>query len=72
MKVAFTHKGWFRLCPIYIADAETDSPRIEPRIPFTGWLIEASASIFELLNAEAFPIMFTGELRPPKMIECEV
>lgn len=71
MKVPFTHKGWFGLCPVYIADAETDSPLLEPRFPMTDWLIHLSAAIFDLLAAEAFPIMFTGKLNPPKMIEVE-
>jgi hypothetical protein len=71
MKVAFTHKGWFGIAPVYMADVDTDSPRLEPRVPFTGWLISLSAAIFDLLNAEAFPIKFTGELTPPKMIEVD-
>lgn len=69
--VAFTHKGWFGLCPVYIADADTESPRLEPRIPMTEWLIELSAEIYNLLMAEAFPIRFTGKLNPPKMIAVE-
>jgi len=68
MQIAFTHKGWFGFCPVYMADVETDSIRLEPRIPFTGWLIHLSAAIFDLLNAEAFPIKFAGQLKPPKMI----
>ena len=71
MQVPFTHKGWFGLCPVYMADVETESCRLEPRIPFTGWLINLSAEIFKLLNAESFPIMFTGKLRKPKMIEVD-
>ena len=71
MQVPFTHKGWFGLCPVYMADVETDSVRLEPRIPFTGWLINLSAEIFNLMNAGYFPVQFTGELKPPKMIEVE-
>lgn len=71
MQIPFTHKGWFGLCPVYMADVETDSVRLEPRIPFTGWLINVSAAIFDLLQAEAFPVQFTGELKPAKMIEVD-
>jgi hypothetical protein len=71
MKVPFTHKGWFGLCPVYIADADTDRPRLETRIPMTEWLIHLSAAIYDLLAAEAFPIKLTGKLNPPKMIEVE-
>ncbi len=71
MQINFTHKGWFGLCPVYMADVESDSIRLEPRIPFTGWLINFSAWVFDTLHAEAFPIMFTGELSPPKWIEVD-
>ncbi len=71
MKVPFTHKGWFGLCPVYIAELDSDGPRIENRFPATAWLIHLSAWIFDTMNAEGFPITITGELRPPKMIEVD-
>lgn len=71
MLVAFTHKGWFGLCPVYIAEADSEGPTLEPRIPGTGWLINLSTWIYNTLNSEAFPITFTGELDPPKMIDVD-
>ena len=69
MKVAFTHKGWFGLCPVYMADLHTISPRLEPRLPLTSWLIHLSAEIFNLMNADGFPLRIAGELNPSKVIE---
>lgn len=69
--VMFTHKGWFGLCPVYMAEVETESPRIEPRLPLTGWLIHLSAAIYSLLGAQSWPIMFTGECDPPKPIKVD-
>ena len=71
MLVPFTHKGWFGLCPIYIAEPDSEGPRIEPRFPCTAWLIHLSAWIFNVMNAEAFPIKFTGQVSPPKMIDVD-
>lgn len=71
-QVPFTHKGWFGLCPVYIAEDDSiEGPRLEPRLPFTEWLIHLSAWVYDLLNAESFPIMFTGELDPPKLIDVD-
>lgn len=64
MKIPFTHKGWFGLCPVYMADVETESIRLEPRLPLTSWLINLSAFLYNLFGAEAFPITLTGEMRP--------
>lgn len=81
MKIAFTHKGWFGLCPIYMKDIDTDCPMIEPRIPLTGWLIDVSEFIYgtciwvaTTVNPEhepLWPMLITGKLASPKLIEVD-
>lgn len=63
----FTHKGWFGLCPVYIAETYTECPHLEPRYPFTEWLLDISEFMFNVMGAMNphdegyFPIKITGE-----------
>lgn len=52
MQIPFTHKGWFGLCPVYIANLHSEGPDVAPRFPCTGWLITLSAWIFNTLGSE--------------------
>lgn len=81
----FTHKGWFGICPIYIADIETDCPALTPRVE--NWFFETlfwiSHYMFVVVFAVAdffshlmhsnwrmgFPICVTGELLVPYLYE---
>lgn len=81
MKIPFTHKGWFGICPIYLADVDSDGPRIEPRFMFTGWLIHLSTFIYgsciwfiTSINPEfepRWPMLITGALDKPIFIEVD-
>lgn len=71
-ELEWTHKGWFGLCPVYIAELDTDEPFIEPR----HWLFEPLMFIshygfvsliflISLVDPEYepnWPIRITGEL----------
>lgn len=67
-----THKGWFLLCPVYLADINTDGPYVEERrfIPvwwfsFSACLVDVFLSIAVQMGYEPlYPILITGELNP--------
>lgn len=68
----FTHKGWFGICPVYLADLESDAPLIDPR----HWVLAPLMWASEVMYAVVFhvrgfmdpefepvwPIRITGEL----------
>ncbi|WP_374342606.1 hypothetical protein [Azonexus sp.] len=66
-----THKGWFLLCPIYLADVESDGPQIEPRRYVPAWWLNANIAlcdallmIVELFGGEPmYPMLITGEIK---------
>lgn len=72
----FTHKGWFLLCPIYIADLDTDAPFIHPRHwSLMAWMLVNEALLATFLFVRSmmdpdyeplFPIKVTGELPCPR------
>lgn len=73
--VTYTHKGWFLLCPVYLANLESAGPDVLPRIDFLTWLLYLSEVLYGLL-VEAicfvrpdyepmFPLMVTGQLKNP-------
>lgn len=71
--VKLTHTGWLGFAPVYIAATFTDSPFLHPRIPFTGWLIELNAALFNLIagvhgTGSGFPIRITGKLSSPRTV----
>lgn len=74
-KITLTHKGWFGLCPVYMDDpqgkSESDGAWLEPRFPFTGWLIDLSAFIFDLMDGPGYPIRITGKLSEPIIKEMD-
>lgn len=41
-KVEFTHYGWFGLCPVILANIDTDCPTIEARWAFLDWFFTFS------------------------------
>lgn len=81
MKIQFTHKGWFGLCPIYLANVDSDAPYIEPRFMLTSWLISLSTFIYgsciwfvSVINPAfepAWPMLITDELANPIWIEVD-
>lgn len=72
MKATYTHKGWFGICPVYLAKIETDAPVVEPRWRFLGCLLVLSEAVFGLIiyiataiNPDyepAWPLLITGQL----------
>lgn len=75
--VTYTHKGWFGLCPIYLADVKGDCPDIDVRHSSLAWLLSVTeylfGAIFLLATAmnphyePAWPILVTGRLAKPKV-----
>lgn len=71
----YTHKGWFGLCPVYLANLGSDAPDIDERhwlltpwMTFNGWLLNALIFVKSVLDPDyepAFPILVTGELAEP-------
>jgi hypothetical protein len=49
--MTYTHKGWIGLCPVYIANPHSASPDIEPRLPFTEWVLHLSLWLFDMIGA---------------------
>lgn len=66
-----THKGWFLLCPVLLADIDTDCPYMETRRFIPEWWFKVNASIVdcllfvaEMMNYEPmYPILITGEVK---------
>lgn len=69
----YTHKGWFCLCPIYIANLETGEPTLEARRWVPEWWFTCNEIAFGLVVQVTmtfkpdfeplFPILVTGELK---------
>lgn len=68
----FTHKGWFGICPVYLADLDGDGAIVEPRSAllwplmrlseaFMGLAILVCSAIYEDYEP-VFAIRVTGEL----------
>lgn len=75
MRVEFTHKGFFGLCPVHFAGLDTDAPVIHPRNVLLSPLFWLSELVFVVafLFIGAFrpewepewPLQITGELPRP-------
>lgn len=73
--ITFTHKGWFGLCPVYLANIQSSGPDVHERHRAFAPLMWLSVHLFDLCfelqqmcdpAAEpAWPLKITGELRPP-------
>jgi hypothetical protein len=71
----YTHKGWFGVCPIYLADTYTDGPTLIERRPLFRPLMLLSELGFSLAmttldlmgdeSERLFLLRITGELDPP-------
>lgn len=78
LKVTYTHKGWFGLCPVYLANLDGVAPDIHARHWSMEWLFDLSEAIFRLINwiqssvdplhEGGWPLYVTGELDQPKVI----
>ncbi len=70
-EVKWTHKGWFLLCPVKIAEIDSECPILEPRPEFLGfwfWINEqlqhALIGVLSLMSPDYEPnfvIKVTGE-----------
>ncbi len=69
-KPKITHKGWFLLCPVLIADVDSDSPYLETRRLVPEWWFSFNAELVDLFMFVAFllgyepqyPILISGEV----------
>ena len=73
-KVRFTHKGWFGVCPVHIADPDSKEPTVAPRhwtLTPLMWLSEGLFSlvfgVLEMMGQShsGWPIAVGGELAVP-------
>lgn len=82
MKVTFDEIGWFLMCPVYIAEFDTEAPHLMARwwVPdfwFTlnEWLAQGINLLGQLLfpyhYEPGFRITSTGPLDPPFIGETE-
>jgi hypothetical protein len=68
-EVIFTHKGWIGLCPVYVANPKKECPEVEIRYPGTGWLLDLSLWLFDLIGSTtgvhdgSIPIRLTGRIK---------
>lgn len=79
MRVAFTHCGWFGVCPVYMADIDGEAPVVHPRHILLAPLFWLSEALFALLSLIAsgvcpqwepvWPLRVTAELRRPLVRE---
>lgn len=68
----YTHYGWFGICPVYLANLDTECPAVAPRrelyVPLfviSEWLLGAAIYVKTFLDPEwvpYWPIRVTGEL----------
>jgi hypothetical protein len=47
--VTYTHKGWFGVCPVLLANLDTDAPNVEPRHRVFTPLLYLSIAIYRVL-----------------------
>ena len=67
----WTHSGWLGICPIYLADIESDEPHVEPRHWVFWPLFWLSVYLFDFMNVvmglmdedhePGYPMKITGE-----------
>ncbi|MGS5089060.1 hypothetical protein ACVC7V_21455 [Hydrogenophaga sp. A37] len=74
MKITYTHKGWFFLCPVYLNPGEGEGMNVAARRPWLDWWFDVNQEIFEALAAhsyeeQSFPFKVTGRLDPPVTLE---
>jgi len=77
--VTYTHKGWLGLCPVYIAEPDSESPWLAPRLLWLGWWLDfnswalyAAGTMLSSSQDEFephWPIRITGKLEVPVEIE---
>lgn len=83
----FTHTAWFGVCPVYVADLDTDCPHMTPRTEnwffnslffvshwaFVAYFVVADivATLVKSDYEPGFPIVVTGELLVPYRYEYE-
>jgi hypothetical protein len=68
--VNITHIGWFLLCPVLLADIDSDCPYMETRRFIPGWWFTVNAEVvdfflflLDMMGCEvAYPILITGEV----------
>lgn len=74
MKISYTHKGWFFLCPVYLNPHEGEGMNVALRWPWLEWWFDANLAIFYALarhsfQEQPFPLKVTGRLARPVTLE---
>lgn len=72
MKLTFTHEGWFGICPVYIANLNSDEPDFTEKNPVMAPLVLISMlgylvinTVRDALNMETgFSFWGVGRLSP--------
>ena len=74
MKVTYTHKGWFGVCPVYFSKLDTDCPTVDPRMGLYEPLMLLSEAMYRVVFFccrairpdfdPAWPLKITGALSP--------
>lgn len=44
----FTHEGWFILCPVYIAEIDTDNPILLAKCKWLNWWFTLQTLFFKV------------------------
>lgn len=70
MKVTYTHKGWFFLCPTYLNPAQGEGMHVTARSRRLDWWFDFNESLFGLAAwfspyEEPYPFKVTGKLSKP-------
>lgn len=70
--IEYTHKGWFGVCPVFLAEIDSDGPIMDPRhwslVPlfwFSEILMAFVVFCTSAMNPEwepVWPIRITGEI----------
>lgn len=76
--VTLTHKGWFGLCPVYVAGPDTACPDVHERHWACAPLMWISLAVFGLcfaamefidpLHVPEWPLKLTGKLARPRTV----
>ena len=74
MKVTYTHKGWFFLCPVYLNPAQGEGMKVAARHLWLEWWFDVNETLFDLASwfshhEEPFPFKVTGKLMKPVEME---
>lgn len=76
IKQAYTHKGWFFLCPVYLNADEGEGMNVAARWRWLDWWFDVNDAVFDLIasasvDEQPYPFRVTGRLKTPITMEFE-